>query len=141
MTTPNSGSSTGELLQALAGDVQALVRQELRSVRDEMTGAARTSGRGAAMLGAAGLLGALAAGSFGTLVIRVLDRILPRPVSALVATALFGTGAGLLGAAGIAELRRAIAEASRETLADVREDVSAARSAASDATGGTPPTP
>jgi hypothetical protein len=83
-------------------------------------------------LAAAAVLGAVAAGSFGALVMRALDRVLPRPMSALVTTAIFGTGAGVLAAAGTAEFRRAFATASQEALVSVREDVAAATSGAGD---------
>jgi hypothetical protein len=56
-------------------------------------------------LGAAAVLGAMAAGTSPATLVRALDRILPRTRSALTATALLG-GAAALAAAAREELRR-----------------------------------
>jgi Putative Actinobacterial Holin-X, holin superfamily III len=131
MTTPTPNSSTGELLQALADDLRSLMHQELRSAREELAATAKSAGRGAALLGGAGVLGALTAGTSAALLVRALDRVLPRPLSALVAVAIYGAAAGGLAAAGIAELRRALPLTPQDTLTDLRQDLDAATGAAS----------
>jgi Putative Actinobacterial Holin-X, holin superfamily III len=141
MTTPESHSSTGDLFQALADDVRTLLRQELRSAREELRDSARNAGRGAALLGGAGVLGALGAGTSAALLVRMLDRVLPRPAAALVATVVYLAGAGALAAAGLAELRRALPVTPTSTLASLSEDVRAASGTSSDALPGSRPEP
>lgn len=125
-----SGNSTGDLLDALRDDLRELVRQELRNAQDELQAKARQVGRSAAMLGAAGLLGALAAGTGTTLLVRVLDRVLPPAAAALVATAMLGGGAAGLAVVGLQDLRNAWPDVRDETLGRMQGDVHAARVAA-----------
>ena len=125
-----SGKSTDHLLDALRDDVRELLRQELRSAQGEIQGKARQVGKSSAMLGAAGLLGALAVGTTTTLLVRVLDRFLPPRLAALVATLVLGGSAAGLAVAGYEELRRARPAVPDETLTQVQRDVHAARVAA-----------
>lgn len=127
-----SGNSTGELLDALRNDLRELVRQELRNAQDEFQAKAGQAGRSAAMLGAAGLLGVLAAGTGTTLLIRALDRVLPPTSAALVATALLGGGAAGLAVVGLQDLRDTWPHIRDETLGRMQGDVHAARVAAED---------
>ena len=106
----------------MTGDVRGLIRTELRSTQEDMasrvTARARRAGKGAAMVGGAGVLGAVATGTAAVLLVRVLDALLPSKVSAFVATVLFGGGAAALGAAGVAELRRSLASAEATSASD-----------------------
>jgi hypothetical protein len=122
-----SGKSTGDLLDALREDVRMFVREELRSAQGEMKSKARKITKSSAMLGSAGVLGALALGTTTLLLVRVLDRYLPPRVAALVATVALGGGAAALAAAGVQELRRVRPPVPDETLAKVQDDVHAAR--------------
>ncbi|HET6257765.1 MAG TPA: phage holin family protein [Pseudonocardia sp.] len=125
-----SESSTGELLQALTDDVRSLVQQELRSAQAELTGKARRAGRGAAMLGGAAVLGALATGTSAAVLTRVLEKLFGRTMAALIATALYGGGAAMLANAGVEELRRTLPLLPEHTVDSLREDVRAATGAA-----------
>jgi len=98
---------TSELFTAFGQDLNRLLKEEVQRVRDELGATVRNSRRAAALLGGAGALGLTAAATSTVLVVRVLDSLLPRPVAALTATALYGGGAALLARAGLAELRRA----------------------------------
>jgi len=119
--------TTSSLVGALTQDVGSLVREELRAAQAELTDKARQAGRGGGLLAGAGLLGALATASSAVLVQRVLDGVLPRRTAAAVTTVLYAGGAAALGAAGAAELRRAMPLAPEETLGTLREDVHAVR--------------
>lgn len=123
-----SGTATADLLRMLTEDISRLVRQEIRHAQDELTGKARQAGKGAALLGGAGALGALAAGTSAAVVVRALDRALPRTAAALVATVFYGGGAAALATLGIQEIRRVGSLVPTETVASVSEDINAAAS-------------
>jgi Putative Actinobacterial Holin-X, holin superfamily III len=133
MTSSTPGGSTADLLQSLSADVAALVRQELRSAQQELAGKAKRAGGAAAMLGGAAALGVLAVGSSSALLLRLLERRFSPTTSALLATLLYGGSAAGLGAAALAELRRAWPLVPEETVASIRDDVRVA------ATGGAGP--
>ena len=124
-----SGKSTGDLLDALRDDIRELVRQELRHAQGEIEGKARQVGKSSALLGSAGVLGALAAGTATMLLVRMLDRFLPPRLSAFVATLLLGGGAAGLAVVGVQELRSVLQAMPDETLRRVQGDVHAARAA------------
>ena len=81
---------TSELLHTVASEVRSLVQSELTSARREITGKVFGARPAMAKLGAAGVLGAMAAGTSAATLVRALDRVLPRTASALAATALLG---------------------------------------------------
>jgi hypothetical protein len=136
MTTENGAptpaeASTPELLRTISEDVRSLVQGELESARREMAEKVRAARPAAAMLGAAGLLGALAAGTSAAALVRALDRFLPPTASAVVATALLGGGAAALASAGAEELRRIGPFVPERTVQSVKADVATVADAAS----------
>jgi hypothetical protein len=123
MTESTPGSNTADLLQALSADVGALVRQELRHAQQELAAKGRQAGKAGALLGAAGVLGALAIGTSSAAFVRLLEKRLSPTGAAVVATLLYGGGAAALAAAALAEFRRALPLVPEETVASVRSDV------------------
>ena len=127
---PGGGARlTGALMGALTQDVGALLREELRAAQADLTGKARRAGRGGALLAGAGVLGALATASSAVLLQRVLDGFLPPRTAAAVTTVLYAGGAAALGAAGAAELRRALPQEPPETVTGLPVDISSTRPA------------
>ena len=107
MTAENNEATSGtDPYAALREDVANLVREETRRWQHELGRTVRDARRAAVMFGGAGLLGGLAAGTVASLLLRTLDAFLPKPVSALVATAMLGGGGAVLARAGLAELQR-----------------------------------
>lgn len=128
MTTA-ADDSIPDLIRTLGEDLQRLLRQEVQHARQELAGNAREAGRGVALLGGAGVFGALAAGTSAALLLRSLERVLPRTTAALVATGLYSGAALVLGQSGIAELRR-LSLVPTETLASLGDDLRVASGAA-----------
>ncbi|MFR9801247.1 phage holin family protein [Pseudonocardia sp. RS010] len=124
MTEPNTRRE--EPVRALTEDVRALVRSEVRAMRDDLVGELGRARTASLLLGGAGLLGLLAAGSSAALLMRALDGVLPRTASAAVVTGVYGGAAGGLAAAGLAQLRRVRDEVG-DTVGRVRDEVSGAQ--------------
>ncbi len=137
---PTSGPSTGGpstsgLLRAVTDAAASLLRLEVRQAQEEMSDKARNAAKGAALLGGAGVLGAAALGASVTWLVRLLDRLLPRPASAAVAAAGLGAAAAVLGTRGVAELRRVGGLLPEQTIHSVQDDIGAATSAPSQTAG------
>ena len=132
MTESTPGSNTADLLQALSADVAALVRQELRHAQEELAAKGKQAGKAGALLGAAGVLGALAVGTSSAALVRLLEKWLSPTGAAGVATLLYGGTAAALASAALAELRRALPLVPEETVASVRSDVRVATRARGD---------
>jgi hypothetical protein len=122
-------SSTGELLRTLTENLRSLVEGEVAGVRAEMTEKALAARPAAAMLGGAAVLGMLAAGTSATALVRALDRFLPPTTSAVVTTALLGTGAAALARAGADQLRRVGPPVPERAAQSVKADVAAVAAA------------
>jgi hypothetical protein len=122
---------TSELLRTVASEVGSLVQGELASARREITGKVLAARPVMAKLGAAGILGAMAAGTSAATLIRALDRVLPRTASAVAATALLGGAAAALAAGAREDLRRIGSLVPEETVQSVKEDLAAVAEAAS----------
>jgi hypothetical protein len=127
--------TASHLVDDLTTDARKLARAEVRRGQQEMLAKAREASKGAALLGGAAVLGALAAGTSATFLVRTLGKVLPPASAALIPTLLYGGGAAGLAAAGVAELRRVGSLLPEETLESVRADVRAAR----ESTSSTPP--
>lgn len=106
--TPTPGERVGEVVDRVTGDAASVVRAEVDRMRAELADTAKRAGTGAALLGGAGVLGALAVGTSAAVLVRTLERVLPRPFAAVVASLLYGAGAAGLATVGVAELRRAL---------------------------------
>lgn len=122
MTSERPERSTGELVQRLNDAVATLLGQELRQARAELTDKARQGATGAALLGGAGALSAAALATSTLLLVRMLERFLPRPLAAAAATAILGGAAVALATRGVRDLRN-VNPIPEQTLSSVRADV------------------
>lgn len=122
-TSPFGGGATSGLMRAVAETVTSLLRLEIRQAQEEMSDKARNAGKGAALLGGAGVVGLGAFATSITLMLRILERVMPRPAAAAVATATLGGAAAVLAVEGVTELRRIRSLLPEETMRSVKDDI------------------
>ena len=101
-------------------DPAAVIREELRLIRDEIAEQGRRVAFGAALLGGAGVLGLGAFGALTTAAITALGRQ-DTMRGALLMAAAYGAGAGALAEVGVIRLRRVTPEAVENVQAEVKE--------------------
>lgn len=112
-----------ELLRRLIDEVGLLVRQELALARAEMREKAAAATRGGAMVGAALVVGLMAAGAATAFLVAVLAIAIPVWAAALIVAMALGAAAWWTGTAGVRKARRAMPLVPSETAEKVKEDV------------------
>jgi len=118
----------GELVRRLAAETNTLVRQEIELAKAELTEKARIAGRGAGMLGAAGIAALLALGALTACLIALLATAIDHVwLAALIVGVVEAAVAGVLAMRGRHELREAAPPAPEQTIDSVKEDVAWAR--------------
>ena len=101
------GRSLGQIVGDLSNDLTTLVKQELELARTELKEEAAKAGKGAGMLGGAGVSGLLALilGSFA--LAYLLDNWMPVELAFLIVTILWAIVGAVLAARGRKELKNA----------------------------------
>jgi MFS family permease len=125
--------SVGELVKQLAEQTSTLVRQEIDLAKAETTEKGRQLGKGAGLVGAAAVLGLLAAGALTAFLIMLLDGALANWLSALIVAAAFGAVAAVLALQGRNRIRAAAPPVPEQTVETVKEDVEWAKTRAGSA--------
>jgi uncharacterized membrane protein YqjE len=125
---PEATKSVGELVGEIARDLGTLMRQELDLAKTEIKQEATKAGKGAGMLGGAGVAGLLALLFLSWTVLYVLDTWLANWHAALVVTVVWGIAAAVLASSGRKKLKQVdpTLEATKETL---KEDARWAKTA------------
>jgi len=125
-------ASMGELVNRLASDLTALVRQEFELLRSEMaeelSRSGRRAGQGAGMLGAAAVCGLMALVCLSATLVLVLALAFPAWVAALIVTFAYGAVAGVLAVEGKRKIKEITPPVPRQTIETVKEDVEWAKS-------------
>jgi hypothetical protein len=115
------GRPVDEMMQAMSEQAVVLVREQVELARREMTAKARQAGTGAALLGGAGVLGALASGTATAALVLLLSRRPgPSAAAAVVTGAYAGVGA-VLAQQGIERLRGASPLVPEETVSNAKK--------------------
>jgi uncharacterized membrane protein YqjE len=114
--------SVGDLLKELSTETSTLVRKEMELARAELQEQGRRAGKGAGLLGGAGVVALLALGSLTATVIALLDTAMKTWLAALIVTAVWGVIAGVLALQGRNKLQEATPPAP-QTVETVKEDV------------------
>jgi len=114
--------SIGELLKQLSQETSTLVKQEMALARAELEEQGKRAGKGAGMLGGAGVAGLLTLGALTATLIALLDTAMKTWLAALIVTVLWGIVAGVLALQGRNKLKEATPPAP-QTVETVKEDV------------------
>jgi uncharacterized membrane protein YqjE len=114
--------STGDLLKQLSQETATLVRQEIELARAELTEKGKQAGKGAGMMGGAGVSGTMALLALTLTVIFVLDTFMRGWLAALLVTLVWGAVAATLALLGRNRIKEATPPAP-QTVETVKEDV------------------
>lgn len=99
--------SLGEIVQALTQDTTTLLKQELELAKVELKAEATRAGKGAGMLGGAGLAGYLVLLFLSFTLMFGLDTVLPLWAAALITAGVWAAVAALLAVTGRTALKKA----------------------------------
>jgi hypothetical protein len=122
-----SDRPTAELLRQLSEQTTALVRQELELAKAELAVKGRQAGAGAAMFGAAGILGLYAAGALTACLILVLSLAVTGWLAALIVAVAYGVATGALALNGKTRISRGVPPVPEQTVQSVKQDVEVAK--------------
>jgi len=123
MGTDLHDSSIGDLLKRLSQETSTLVRQELELAKAEATEKGKQAGKGAGMLGGAGVAGLLALGTLSATVVLLLNHAMADWLAALIVTLVWGAIGGVLALRGRDQLKDAGPPVPEQTVQTVKEDV------------------
>ncbi|GAA1971358.1 hypothetical protein GCM10009798_35290 [Nocardioides panacihumi] len=97
--------SLGEIFSDVATDLSTLIKQEMELAKTEMKDEAKKAGKGAGLLGGAGVAGHMVLLFLSLTIIFALDNSLPLWLSALIVTALWAVITAALALTGRTALR------------------------------------
>ena len=123
-------ASFGELLKKLSAETSELIRQEMALAKAELSEKGKEAGKGAGLLGGAGVVALLAAGAMTAAIVLVLATFLPAWVAALIVAVAYGAFAAVLALRGKGELRQATPPVPEQTIETTKEDVAWAKTRA-----------
>lgn len=114
--------SATDIVQDLVQDLGNIVRAEIHLAKTEMTEKAAKAGRGAGMMGGAGVIGLLAGAALVTCCIAALAIAIPVWAAALIMAFLLGVIATAAFSAGRKQLK-SVNPVPEQTARTIREDV------------------
>lgn len=120
------GRSLGEIVGDLSHDLTTLVKQELELARTELKEEAAKAGKGAGMLGGAGVAGLLTLILASFALSYLLDNWMPVELAFLITTLLWAAVAAVLASRGRTELKKSNPQLP-ETQQTLKEDAAWAR--------------
>jgi hypothetical protein len=124
-TTPGSSDlreqPVTDLLKQLSQETSTLVRQEMALARAELEQQGKRAGKGAGMLGGAGVGGLVTLGALTATIIALLDLAMATWLAALITTLAWAAITGVLALQGRNEIKQATPPAP-QTMETVKED-------------------
>ena len=139
MTTINGSSPDlrerpiGEIASDLTRDLSLLVRQEVALARAEMAEKGKAAAPGLGMIGGAGLLALMAAGSVTAFAVLVLATFLPAWLSAFIVAAVLAGAAYVLAKRGKEKVEHVGTPLPTQTIETIKEDLEWAKTRATSA--------
>jgi hypothetical protein len=118
-----------QVLQKVTEESKALIGEEMRLARAEMTSKAKTAGKGAGLLGAAGVVAIFGALAFTAAIILALAIVIPPWAAAMLVALVYLAIAGVLAFTGRNQVKAAtpfVPEQTVRTLTDVLQRVQSA---------------
>jgi uncharacterized membrane protein YqjE len=119
--------STGELVKQVTEQVSLLVRDELKLAQLEMTRKGKEAGKGAGMLGGAGLVALYGVACLIACAIIAISHVLQAWLAALIIGAALLAVAAVASAVGRSHLRKATPPTPTEAVESVKTDVEEVR--------------
>jgi MFS family permease len=113
----------GELVKQLADQTSTLVKKELELAKAEMSQKGREAGKAGGLLGGAGAVALLAAGTLTAFIVLLLDEVMDSWLAALIVTIVYAAIAGVLALQGRNRVQRATPPVPEQTVETVKEDV------------------
>ncbi|BAL88973.1 putative integral membrane protein [Actinoplanes missouriensis 431] len=123
-------ASTAELVSRLSEQVTTLVRDELALARIEMVEKGKKAGKGAGLLGGAGVIAAYGLGALFVTIGAALALVMPVWAAALIVTVVLFAGAGVAALIGKKEVQQAVPPSPEQAMESGRRDVDALMTAA-----------
>jgi len=123
--------SLGDIVGDIAKDLSALIKQELDLAKTELKQDATKAGKGAGLLGGAGVAAHLTAIALTFTLIWLLDNWMPVELAGLILTVVWGIVAAVLGLRGKKELQQ-VSPAMETTQQTLKEDAQWARAQKND---------
>jgi uncharacterized membrane protein YqjE len=118
--------SLGEIFSDVANDLSTLIKQEMELAKTEMKDEFKKAGKGAGLLGGAGLAGWMVLLFLSLSAVFALDKGMDLWLAALIVTVVWGIIAAVLAATGRKELRRSNPQLP-QTQQTLKEDAAWAR--------------
>ncbi|WP_430786157.1 phage holin family protein [Actinoplanes sp. G11-F43] len=116
-------ASAAELVSRLSGQVTTLVRDELALARLEMVEKGRRAGKGAGLLGGAGVVAMYGTGALVFTAGAALSLVMPVWAAALTVTVVLLAAAGIAAIAGKKEIGQAVPPTPEAAIASGRRDM------------------
>ncbi|MDQ3616589.1 MAG: phage holin family protein [Actinomycetota bacterium] len=102
---PSAGRSVGDIVGDITKDLTALMRQEIELAKTEAKREAAKAGKGAGMLGGAGVAAHVMLIFLSLALVYLLDNVMPVELAALIVGLLWAIVAGVLAMAGKKQLQ------------------------------------
>ena len=118
----DASGSIAELLQGIVGNVQGIIRSEVRLAKAEVREEATTAGKAAGMLAAGAVLALYAVGLLLLTFVYALNGPLPDWLAALLVFAVVAIGAGVLVKMGLERIKH-VSPKPEQTIDSIKEDV------------------
>jgi uncharacterized membrane protein YqjE len=118
--------SLGEIFSDVANDLSTLIKQEMELAKTEMKEEFKKAGKGAGLLGGAGLAGYMVLLFLSLTAVFALDEAMDLWLAALIVTVIWGVIAAVLALTGRKELQRANPQLP-QTQQTLKEDAAWAR--------------